>query len=37
MMVAIEDSLGDLASSDNGVDGKDEIEQGQLREDDKSG
>jgi len=40
-MVAIRDSLSDLASSDNGEDGEDEddeeTEQGQLREDDEPG
>jgi len=41
MMVAIGDSLSDLASSDNGEDGEDEdykqTEQGQLSEDDEPG
>jgi len=41
MMVAIRDSLSDLASSDNGEDGDDaddeETEQGQLSEDDEPG
>jgi hypothetical protein len=39
MMVAIGDSVSDIASSDNGEDGKDEndqeTEQGKLSEDDK--
>jgi hypothetical protein len=40
MLVAIRDSLSDLASSDNGEDGEDrdeEIEQGKFSEDDKPG
>jgi len=41
MLVAIGDSLSDLASSDNGVDGEDEddeeTEQGKLSEDDEPG
>jgi hypothetical protein len=41
MLVAIGDSLSDLARSDNGEDGEDEddekTEQGKLRKDDKHG
>jgi hypothetical protein len=40
MIVAIEDSMSDLASSDNGEDGEDDdevTEQGKMSEDDKPG